>query len=417
MVCFATFGSLGDLHPFIAVGRALQTRGIDARIATANEYRDAVEGAGLQFATVRPNLATLGDPEVISRRLFDPLRGTERMLREMVLPHIRDAHTDLKRAAQDADLLVSHSLTYPQQIVAEQQRKPWISAVLAPISLLSRADPPVLPGIDALRIAQRLGPVAYDLTIRLMRKTVRRWEAPVHELRSELGLPESRQVLTFEGQFSPLGTLALFDALLATPQVDWPRNLWPCGAALHDGRAADPVVVRELHRFLDEGSAPIVFALGSAAVNIAGDYWGEAIAATQALGRRAILLTGKPIADVLPPTIKAFDYLPYSLVFPHAAVVVHQVGIGTLSQALRAGRPQLLTPVSFDQPDNALRAQRLGVGRVLPFGKANASRLARELAAVLQRENYTAAAERIANELRGVDGASVAADRIVALLS
>lgn len=417
MVCFATFGSLGDLHPFIAVGRALQTHGIDARIATADEYRDAVESAGLQFATMRPNLATLGDPEVVSRRLFDPLRGTERMLREMVLPHLRAAHADLTRAAEGADLLVSHSLTYAQQIVAEQQHKPWISAVLAPVSLLSRADPPVLPGIDALRIAQRLGPVAYDLTIRLMRRTMRRWEEPVHELRRELQLAESRQVMTFEGQFSPLGTLALFDAVLATPQVDWPPNLWPCGAALHDGRVADPVVAGELRRFLDEGSAPIAFALGSAAVNIAGDYWREAIAATQAIGRRAILLTGKPIANVLPATVKAFDYLPYSLVFPHAAVVVHQVGIGTLSQALRAGRPQLFTPVSFDQPDNALRAQRLGVGRVLRFGKATAPRLARELAAVLEDSRYAAAAVRVADELRGVDGAGVAADHIAALLN
>ena len=49
-VLLATFGSLGDLHPFIAVGQALRTRGVEARIATSAEYRPAVEGAGLQFA-------------------------------------------------------------------------------------------------------------------------------------------------------------------------------------------------------------------------------------------------------------------------------------------------------------------------------------------------------------------------------
>ena len=220
-----------------------------------------------------------------------------------------------------------------------------------------------------------------------------------------------------EGQFSALGTLALFDPVLSSPQPDWPAQVTLCGAALHDGAPPDPLRMGELQRFLDRGERPIVFALGSSAVHIARAFWPEAIAASRALGRRALLLTGKPLDFDLPEDVRAFDYLPYSRVFPHAAAIVHQAGIGTLSQALRAGRPQLLVPVSFDQPDNSHRAMKLGIARTLPFRKASAANLRRELTALLDDPRASAAASDLASRLRGVDGAAVAAERVLSILA
>jgi UDP:flavonoid glycosyltransferase YjiC (YdhE family) len=144
-------------------------------------------------------------------------------------------------------------------------------------------------------------------------------------------------------------------------QPDWPANTVLCGFARYDG-ANDVAAAHDLEAFLAAGEAPIVFALGSSAVHIAGadEFWRHAVAASRCLGRRAILLTGRPPATDLPAGIRAFQYQPYSLVFPRAAAVVHQAGVGTLAQALAAGHPQLIVPVAFDQPDNARRAQRLG---------------------------------------------------------
>lgn len=415
-ILLATFGSLGDLYPYIAVGRALRARAAEVTLAAPEDYRLLVEAEGLRFAALPPGIAELGDPEVVARRLMRPLRGSETMFREVVIPRIRDSHAALWGAALDADLLVSHPLTYAVQLVADQQGKPWLSTVLAPVGILSRYDPPVLPGIDLLRIAARLGPRVHDLCFDFLRRTLARWERPLHGFRRELGLPEMRALWLMEGQFSPLGTLALFDPVLASPQPDWPGQVTVCGPALYDGAPPDALLMGELQRFLDRGDRPIVFALGSAAVHIARDFWSQAVAASRALGRRALLLTGKPLQFPLPDGIQAFDYLPYSLVFPHAAAVVHQTGIGTLSQALRAGRPQLNVPVAFDQPDNAHRAARLGVARVLPFRKASAANLARELDLLLGDPRKASRASEVAAQLRGLDGAAVAAERILAIL-
>ena len=211
------------------------------------------------------------------------------------------------------------------------------------------------------------------------------------------------------GQFSPQGNLALFDAVLASPQPDWPALTTVCGTPLYDGAVADAQLPDTVQRFLDAGDPPLVFALGSSAVWFADRYWQEALSAAQQLGRRALLLTGPGRLPTLPPGVMAVDFLPYSLVFERAAVVVHQAGIGTLSQALRSGRPQLLTPVAFDQPDNAQRAARLGVGRIVPFAQVRSRRLAQTLDELLHDAEAARAANVVAAQLAGHNGALRAA--------
>jgi UDP:flavonoid glycosyltransferase YjiC (YdhE family) len=416
-ILLATLGSLGDLHPCIAVARALRARGHQAVVAAAPEYREPVEAAGVGFAPVRPSLDALGDRAAVARRLFHPVLGPRRLLREVVLPHLHESFADLDHAAASADLLVSHPLTFTVPIVAERRGLPWVSTVLAPLSLMSRHDPPRLHGGDLLRRAARIGPRARDAAFALARATARHWEAPLQSFRQELGLPRTAAPMLFEGQFSPQGTLALFDAPLAAPQADWPPALRVCGAALHDGAAPDAAALPELERFLAAGDPPLVFALGSSAVWFADGFWAAAAQAAHALGRRAVLVTGSGLPRELPPGVRAFDYLPYSAVFPRAAAVVHQCGIGTLAQALRAGRPQLLVPVAFDQPDNAARACRLGVGRELPFRRVDARRLEAALAALLDDPRHAQAAERCAAELRDSEGAGAAADALLEVLA
>ena len=415
-VLLAAVGSLGDLHPMLAVGRALQSVGLQAVIATSPDYAPQVAQAGLAHAPVRPAFDQMGDRARLARRLFHPLHGPRRLLTEVVLPWLPQAHQDIAAAAHDCDLLVSHPLSFAVPMVAGQQGKPWLSTVLAPASFLSRHDPPRLAGVNLLQRARERGPLAQRMAWALMRRTLLWWERPLHRYRREHDLPALHEPMLMVGQFSPQGTLALFDALLAAPQPDWPVHTRLCGAPLHDGGEVQRPLPPAVQRFLEEGEAPLVFALGSSAVWFAQRYWSQVIAAVQQLGRRALLLTGGQPLPALPAGVMAVDYLPYSQVFARAAVVVHQCGIGTLSQALRAGRPQLLTPVAFDQPDNAQRAARLGVGPVLPFAQVNASRLVPVLDALLRDADAARAAAAVAKGLAGHCGARQAAQAIVSML-
>ncbi len=417
-ILLATLGSLGDLHPYIAVGRALLARGQQVRVATSIDYRARVEAAGLEFAPLAPSIAELGDPEQIARGFFNPWSGPRRLIEAMVTAPLRRAYADLRVAAEGVAVAVAHPITPALPMIAESRGLAWLSSVLSPYSLFSIADPPVIPNVEWL---QRFGNWSQRLMRNLVRASVRRWERPLHTLRAELGLPAVNGSLLIDGQFSPRGTLALFDPSLAAPQRDWPAQTLVCGAALHD--AGDPQEAttasdEALEHFLAAGPAPVVFALGSSAVWLARDYWKHAIAACRTLGIRGLLLTGMPLRQQLPSNVAAFEYLPYSRIFPRAAAIVHQAGIGTLSFALRSGRPQLLTPAGFDQPDNAARAARLGVGRVLPFRRAHDDgRLARELRALLADPEHARAAVEMAARSKHVDGAAAAAQRIIACMS
>ena len=103
------------------------------------------------------------------------------------------------------------------------------------------------------------------------------------------------------------------------------------------------------------------------------------------------------------------DYAPHSALFPHASLIVHHGGIGTSAEALRAGKPMLVVPHGFDQPDNAARLQRLGVAEVLPAGRYRHDRAASLLARLDEDRGYRTNAEPVARVLREEDGAETAA--------
>jgi UDP:flavonoid glycosyltransferase YjiC (YdhE family) len=413
---FATMGSLGDLHPYIAIARALVERGHRGVIASAAEYRVPVQNAGVEFARVRPDHADFVDYRAAVARIFDSRRGAERLIREMVMPSLRLAYDDLLEASQGTNLLVSHPLTFTLQLVAERRHLPWVATALAPLSFMSSFDPPVIAPVPWLRKLRWFGPKPYALLFGLLKRIASNWEAPLRQFRKDLGLPPLMKPALFEGQFSPRLNLALFDSQLARPQPDWPEHTVVCGSPVFEGTTQNDSQVTDLNRFLAAGEAPIVFGLGSSAVWVAGSFWEHAMAAARELGRRAILITGPTSPKLLSEGIKAFSYLPYSKVFPAASVVVHQGGTGTLAQALRAGRPQLILPLAFDQPDNANRATALGLARAIPFWKAKSQRLVTELKQLLWNSDYAAKAHAVAQELTKVNGAEFAAAELIACL-
>jgi rhamnosyltransferase subunit B len=410
---FTTLGSLGDLHPYIAIARELTTRGHQAVLVTMEDYREMVEKAGIDFVPIPPSINAREDRHELIKRLFHVRNGPKILLREIVMPYLQPVYEQLMGASREADLLISHPLTVTLPLVAERRNLPWVSTVLAPMSFMSCVEPPLIAGAQWVRLLRRFGVTPYRLLFELMKGSVHSWEAPLRDFRRQMGFQVPKQLALFEGQYSPLLNLALFDPLLAQPQTDWPSNTRICGTPVFDGHIEDEQALYELQRFLAEGEPPIVFALGSSAVWIAGDFWHKAIQATQRLQRRAILLCGPHMPDAVPAGIKAFSYLPYSKVFPHAAAVVHQAGIGTLTQALRAGRPQLIVPVAFDQPDNADRAVRLGIARTLPFRKVSVQKLTQELNTLLSSPGYSDKAQSIADATLSINGAARAADELI----
>lgn len=173
---------------------------------------------------------------------------------------------------------------------------------------------------------------------------------------------------------------------------------------------------QELRAFLDDGPAPLVFTAGSA-MQHAGAYFERAAQAAADLGMRAVLVTRhrEQLPAVLPPGVLHAAYAPSGWLFGRAALVAHHGGIGTAAQCLRAGVPHLVTPFSFDQPDNARILKRLGVAAVLPPTRFQARSAAQAIRRLLNSAAVAENCARLALLCAQGPGAHLAAERIEAL--
>jgi UDP:flavonoid glycosyltransferase YjiC (YdhE family) len=261
-----------------------------------------------------------------------------------------------------------------------------------------------------------MGPGFNRAVLRLVRLVTRNWSKPVRQLRAELGLPPGGDPI-YDAKCAGRLVLAIFSRTFAQPQPDWPANVRVTGFPFYDGEPEKAAVPPELAQFLETGEAPIVFTLGSSAVLDPGKFYEESAAAAALLKRRAVLLMGgnQPVAR-LPQGVVAFQYVGFSRLFPRAAAVVHQGGIGTTGQALRAGCPMLVMPFNFDQPDNAARVVRLGVGRSITRRHYSAARTAAELNELLSNAAYREQAAKMGAQIQQENGAKQAAKAVEHLL-
>ena len=411
-----TFGSFGDLHPFLAIALELKRRGHESVIATSEIYRAKIEAEGIPFAPVRPNAGEFLHNEAMLRKVWHPRRGTEHLMRDFLAPRIEESYADLLAASYGADLLLTSTAALAGPIVAEKNSIPWLSVVLQPSMFLSTYDPPFAPSAVMRRLFG-LGRWARAGLFAFARAVVKGWLRPVLELRRRLGLPTKACPL-LEGALSPYGTLALFSQVFAEPQPDWPSRVTTTGFVFYDksGPMFENAARPCLAEFLAWGSSPIVFTLGSSAVMQAGDFYGESLAAVRQLGLRAVLLTGlvenREFEKAPADSVLITPYAPYSELFPRAAAIVHQGGIGTTAQALRAGKPMLVVPWSHDQPDNAERLRKLGVSETLSRSRYSSVTAANAIKSLLGHERYSQAAASVSKHVSAEDGLAVACDVI-----
>jgi rhamnosyltransferase subunit B len=422
-ILLVTFGSRGDVHPFVAVGQALLREACRAVVATSADHRDLILSAGLEFAEIGPDaaevLARLGlDMSALARNMTQDDRF---LFEKIVFPHLKQGFNTLDPHCQECDAIISHPIAFFAQAAAKKRRIPLVLLTLSPVLLYSAHDPPKGAGWPFVaEPAGRLALAYNRLALRVAAELAWAWAAPLRRFRRELGLPPRDGFGFFSAPDPSVETIALFSPLLARAHPhDGERVLVAGQSFFDDARAEDPAERAGLERFLAEGPAPIVFTLGSFFVHDGLSHYRAALAAAWALGERAVLLARREDVAALQheagPKVFVGSYLRHSVLFPRARMVVHHGGVGTSGQAMKAGRPQLVTPYLGEQHDNAARLKRLGVARVLPGKRVTTATLAQELAALRADAACAASAQAVAAKVAQEDGATVAARRIKVL--
>jgi len=404
-------GSAGDVHPFVGLALELRRRGHEVTLSTNGYFAPLAERFRLPFIEVSSTdhfFSGIQNPN-----LWHPFRSFPYLYKSMIEPTIRPQYEIVAReSAKRETIVLANSLGLGAINAQDKLGVKVVSVHLQPIMMWSRIRPPRLPGLigpgwlqDAMyRTAQRLviNPVACP---------------GLNAIRAELGLTPVKQLM--EWWHSRWRILCLYPKWFCPPQTDWPSPFYQVDFPLwdesenEDGSTLQSGLGDELETFLSQGSAPIAFTPGSA--NIFGNpFFETAIRACKTLGRRAILLTrfGDQIPTRLPSSVLHVPFAPLSQLLPRCAAFVHHGGIGSASQAMAAGVPQLIRPQAHDQFDNAMRIVEQGFGECLKPNRFSSRALASKLQKMLSSEQMARQCQNVASKIETRRGIEQAVDAI-----
>jgi rhamnosyltransferase subunit B len=397
-------GSHGDVHPFVGLGLALRARGHAVTVVANGHFRPLIEKAGLGFVE-------LGTDGEYRRLTGDPdLWHTSRSFKvifDTVLQTVRPLYGIIERFAAQSNapgsdaVVVASTLGFGARVAEEKLGVPTASVHLSPALFRSAQDTPIIPG-GPLRPwmpswLRRLVYAAGD------RYVIDRLLAPsLNAFRAELGLKPVSGILR-DWVHSPRLTIGLFPQWFAPAQPDWPKQVRLTGFPLYDESGIEPLP-QQLLQFLAEGDPPIAITPGSAMWQ-GRAFFESAAEACRLLGRRGLLLTRhrEHVPPSLPEGVRHIDYAPFSELLPRCAALVHHGGIGTSAQAMSAGVRQVVMPMAYDQPDNAVRMARLGVAAIVPPRKFRGPTLARALGEMLGSPQVAASCRAVAGKFVGAD--------------
>lgn len=406
-VILCAIGSSGDVHPFVGLGRALRQRGYRVTVITAGYFRGLVEQAGLEFVDPLPEMDFR---EMIRNpRIWHPLHGTRTIIDHAVRPLLEPVYRSiLAHQTPGHTLVCGSSLAFGARVAQETQGIPLVSIHLSPMLFRSDFEGPTLPVLCVHRGPAWFRRLQWWLVDSVSDRAICPW---LNEFRGRFGLPPVRDVFR-EWMHSPHRLIAMFPEWFAPQQPDWPAQTRLTGFPLYSEEGVvepSPDVVR----FIEDGPAPLVFTPGSA--NVYGhDFFAAAADACRRLGQRGLLLTRFPeqVPAVLPDGVRHVDFVPFRWLLKRSALLAHHGGIGSMSQALAAGVPQVIMPMGFDQRDNAARVERLGVGKSLPPKHFRGPALAEMIRGLLDDSAAAGRCRDIAARLADANGVEQACDEI-----
>lgn len=411
-ILISAAGSHGDVLPFVALGREFAARGHEVVFYANPFFRPYVADVSIRFVPI----STVDAYRALFRETADsaPNKAFKRVGKE--LAEICPAYYHAMKAdvLPGETITIGNSLLFAPRLLRETDGVPCATVHLAPSVFQSNLSPARLapnwihartPALMKRFAWWMLDTLFYDPNI----------TAPLNRFRDTLGLPRIERIFRLWIHEADC-VVGMFPDWFAEPQDDWPKQAVMTGFPLYDHGEQVPLP-DSLLEFIEAGPPPVGFSAGTATAT-AHTFFEASVEACQEAGLRGILLSPFPehIPASLPHGVIHVDYASFNALLPKLAAFVHHGGIGSTSQAIRAGVPQLIRPVAYDQFDNAIRAVRLGVANELLPNKYKGRTVVNALTRLTSDDGIRQRCHQLAIRFANCNSITVACDSILVRL-
>ncbi|WP_028101965.1 glycosyltransferase [Pseudoduganella violaceinigra] len=379
-----TWGSHGDIRPFLALADGLQAAGHQVHLVItsleAGTYDKVRSAAGARITILTPHTFSAEQAQAVGQAAYstrDPMKQMAAILRLAFAPAEDAMFAAAQRLCEESDLLVGHYFMHPLQIAAEHAGLPYVSVLLTHAGVPSDY-------VNPLGLAMFGKPgnrLLWWLTRTLLNRTVRHYP---DRLRRQLGMPPVRDIVS-EVWISPRLALVAVSPQICGRAPDWPDSIQVCGFLDRPNCELEGDLPPSLTAFLAAGEAPVYMTFGSW---MPRDIKGQ----TEALR----LLTDTARTANCRAIIQCHDWqacgfqsngqilyvaaAPHHLIFPHCLAILHHGGAGTTQSASLAGKPSIVVANISEQEHWGRELQRIGIaGKPARRRNATAAALAAQI--------------------------------------
>ena len=412
-----TWGSHGDIRPFLALAEGLQAAGHEVTLLItcfdSAIYSDITSTNGVNIRLIASPVISIEEAEKIATMAYnirDPMKQIATILERGFEPVEDQMFAAAQQLSKDNDLLIGHYFIYPLQVAAEKTQKPYISVVLANIVVPSDYANPL--GFN------RLGLWGHRIIWWVTKFSINR--VLLHypnRLRQQLGMKPTRDILT-QVWMSPYLTLLAVSPQFCQRQPDWPSSVQVCGFLDTPNMTMEGVIPASLKSFLDAGEPPVYMTFGSWMPHEIANQTATLRLLTDAAnlaGCRAIIQSPSSPDCGFTSNDQIFyiSAAPHYAIFPHCQAVVHHGGAGTTQSTTISGKPSIVVTHLSEQEHWGRELHRVGIaGDFLHRRNLTSKQLARKIQFVLNSPELSLKAKSIAEAMKKENGVDAAVNLI-----
>jgi sterol 3beta-glucosyltransferase len=420
-ITLLTYGTRGDVEPYLALAAGLNQRGFQARLAGPARFDELAGQYGVEFTPLA------GSPEQLSRDLVTQAGGhwwrILPVMTRFILPLARSVFQAADEACRGADLILhSFLMTATGQLIAHLRGVPQISAQIFPVFCPTAHFPS--PGMTPQRSSSAvLNRMTHWLTNQVYFSGGRLLYAMAP--RGQNDLPRPGRWMDDPGYGRKVPILFAYSPSVLPKPPDWGplahvTGYWPLDPPPHEDCSPGFTPPPDLERFIDSGPPPVYIGFGSMIPGNPARLTRTVLQAVAASGQRAVLAAGWGALEHtnLPQNVFALQSIAHTWLLPRLAGAVHHGGAGTTGACLRAGIPQVIVPFTADQPFWAQRMHALGVAPApIPLTHLNSEKLAKAIPLITTSPDLRSKAAALGGQVRAEDGIANAAQILHSLVA